>query len=1365
MDGGSTHSGGGGAGGNKTNPESSSSMDSSKVTSVAKQLSTLISTGHRFDSRQFNLCVSLARGIDYAIVNNEIPDGVDELPSLFKQVYGHNKNGILLQATNMMLMASLKSACRSGWFLAKDAEELLNFANEVSVSFCTPPVIVIEPSNPPPVISNIINRFYPWIKMTRIFASLEVKPGYGAYLLDFHVLKNEATIREKIRLFVAQTDNIDTSSCLVTPQQAIFLLNGKGIRRRIINSLDNRPQIPTNVTAMVKYGTNLLQAVGHFNGNYTIIIAFTSEASIDTPDLQHYARPLSAVNSLDSGIVKGVSRISLNCPISSRRISVPAKGRLCEHQQCFDYANYIKINSRRPSWRCPLCSQSVCYTDMYIDQQTVEVLEDVGENVVDVIISADGSWKAVRETDDPAHKQDKTLGKEGGAPNHCIGIDKNISMDTSEAEDINPLENTVHVNESMEFDITGIQNEDTFPLGFLFSNCSATSNTVTPSTRLNPCAMDPILEPSSTSFTLIRLPNDAVIPTHNRDPWDVCGTSQSSTSLSRNYPISDNLSLQSLGSSGFWDLVMNGETGRQIPRNITRTQIAVQALPDQSLLMHSRRRARPSSVDAGGAAETLQQRFSSSNMDANSASEMSPTPPGLPPMTQKWVPRSHFPGQPPVQQTVGLPAPIRFLGSYQSDVRISSSQTSEDLQNLQPSPGTRISQMASPPIMARAPPHLSRMQVRKGGSPSNVASRPKGKHSQMMSQQPSQSERFLPVVPVQLQPRRGSSSLMVGGGHKPLIGEQRERNMEAKNPDFTRVDKSSKVTPGQNWRPSGRMRGSLSGRAYSGALSQYIIQPTQVTSPSAIRDPPVNPFSTPSCSTGVAKIPSHIGDNSDRHAPTSANQPTQVDAEVCVEQENTDGVRGVKMQNHPTQVQAEKEIEDEAAEAGSCRIIDDEAERQKKKKTVAREELGLSCQSGLSTGHLNKTIDNVQQVIFIANRDGSIMSMENIIHVPKEVERILGKRTLSAIFKSKKLNAKIDVKEKNHSVKIVRERFICRACNQEGHMRTNNDCPMYGKDLDPKLKPANNSNMPSPTLVDQPMQVDAEECGEGEAGKNESKQRKIDGVGNNESKKGKTDGIGNNESKQGKIDGVRNNESKQGKTDGIGELKIQKHLTQVQADEEVENEIAEPCRMLMDDDEAERKKKKKTIAEGLVESGSSWQSGSSAEQLNKTNGNIEQLIPAAQPDSSVTSLEFISRDPKEVESVLGERTFSGNFNSKSGVKVMHSATKNVRERFVCGACGQEGHMKTNMNCPKFGQDFVCGTCGQEGHMKTSRNCPRYGEDFVCSACGEVGHMKSSKNCPRYGKDAQVESSGAERISEKRKRPNSTAPVKRNLSVN
>ncbi|KAI3944654.1 hypothetical protein MKW98_021112 [Papaver atlanticum] len=459
----------------------------------------------------------------------------------------------------------------------------------------------------------------------------------------------------------------------------------------------------------------------------------------------------------------------------------------------------------------------------------------------------------------------------------------------------------------------------------------------------------PAMDPSSTSFTLIRILTEADSSTHDRDPGN---------------RIPHNLSLESSGSSGFWDLVFNGETGTKTPRNIARTPI--QKIPAQPLVMNLRKRARKSLI-------------------------------------------------------VGLPAPSQFPGSCQSDV----SQTCEDLQNLQPS--IRVSRMAS----QRPGPRLSHMQCGKGRSPPDAASRPRCQPSQ----QPAQGKRF--------QPRRGLSSLMVGGGHRSLIREQREGRVEVENPDFSRVDKSSD----QNCRPSGRMRGSLSGRAYDSALSQYIIQPTQVTSPPAIRDPPVNPFSTPSGSTGASKIPY-------MHAPTLANQPTQVDAEVCVEpevgsseseQENTDG---------------------EAAKPGLCRIIrdDDEAKRKNKKKKVAREELGFSCQSGLTTEHLNIANDNVEQVILKANRDGSFMSTENTNHVPKEVKSILDERALSAIFKTKK-------PEKHHSVKVVQERFVCRACNQEGHMRTNKNCPMYVNGLDTQINPTNN----------QPMQVDAEECGEAEA--------------------------------------------------------------------------------------------------------------------------------------------------------------------------------------------------------------------------------------------------------------------------------------------
>ncbi|XP_026401492.1 transcription initiation factor TFIID subunit 1-like isoform X1 [Papaver somniferum] len=183
--------------------------------------------------------------------------------------------------------------------------------------------------------------------------------------------------------------------------------------------------------------------------------------------------------------------------------------------------------------------------------------------------------------------------------------------------------------------------------------------------------------------------------------------------------------------------------------------------------------------------------------------------------------------------------------------------------------------------------------------------------------------------------------------------------------------------------------------------------------------------------------------------------------------------------------------------------------------------------------------------------------------------------------------------------------------------------------------------------------LDAEECGEAE--------------------------VGSNESKQDKIDGVRG-------------LKMRRHPTQVQAEEEIEDEAAEAaelCRMLMDDNGAKGKKKKKTVVRGREELGLSWQRGLSAERINKANGSVKQVSRTAQPDGSFTSMENIIHDQKEVDNIR-KRNFSGIIKSKKlkndKVREKHPSGKNVREGFVCGACGQAGHMRTNKNCPRYGED-------------------------------------------------------------------------------
>ncbi|CAL5330734.1 unnamed protein product [Camellia sinensis] len=165
------------------------------------------------------------------------------------------------------------------------------------------------------------------MKMGQILAFLEVKPGYGTFAYDFHILKNaKPSAEDKVRLFVAQTDNIETSSCITTPPQVNFLLNGKGVDKRTNVFMDTGPQLPTVVMHMLKYGTNLLQVVGQFSGNYIIVVAYMGVISnLDRPVLQDCVQPAVAALDSDSEIIEGPSRISLNCPIRYAIICVADK--------------------------------------------------------------------------------------------------------------------------------------------------------------------------------------------------------------------------------------------------------------------------------------------------------------------------------------------------------------------------------------------------------------------------------------------------------------------------------------------------------------------------------------------------------------------------------------------------------------------------------------------------------------------------------------------------------------------------------------------------------------------------------------------------------------------------------------------------------------------------------------------------------------------------------------------------------------------------------------------------------------------------------------------------------------------------------
>ncbi|KAG9146368.1 hypothetical protein Leryth_018420 [Lithospermum erythrorhizon] len=194
-------------------------------------------------------------------------------------------------------------------------------------------------------------------------------------------------------------------------------------------------------------------------------------------------------------------------------------------------------------------------------------------------------------------------------------------------------------------------------------------------------------------------------------------------------------------------------------------------------------------------------------------------------------------------------------------------------------------------------------------------------------------------------------------------------------------------------------------------------------------------------------------------------------------------------------------------------------------------------------------------------------------------------------------------------------------------------------------------------------------------------------------------------------EGGEGNESKHDNVDGVKGPKMRRRLLQAQAEEEMEDEAAEAaelCRMLMDDNEANKKlkkKKKKTKASGpkIVSLGmQSNLASETADKVKKTNPNI---MYTSQPEGLFApSKDNITVDNKEEffsskKSLIGKVKAKNKYDSEPIVllqkkikilgdtlpKIMKEK-KSARDSFVCGACGQLGHMRTNKNCPKYRED-------------------------------------------------------------------------------
>ncbi|XP_030365980.1 zinc finger MIZ domain-containing protein 2 isoform X2 [Strigops habroptila] len=127
----------------------------------------------------------------------------------------------------------------------------------------------------------------------------------------------------------------------------------------------------------------------------------------------------------EDGVEQTAIKVSLKCPITFRRIQLPARGHDCRHIQCFDLESYLQLNCERGTWRCPVCNKTALLEGLEVDQYMLGILIYIQNSEhEEITIDPTCSWKPVpvkpdihvkEEAEGPVLKRCRTL-----SPTHMV---------------------------------------------------------------------------------------------------------------------------------------------------------------------------------------------------------------------------------------------------------------------------------------------------------------------------------------------------------------------------------------------------------------------------------------------------------------------------------------------------------------------------------------------------------------------------------------------------------------------------------------------------------------------------------------------------------------------------------------------------------------------------------------------------------------------------------------------------------------------------------------------------------------------------------------------------------------------------------
>ncbi|KAK6106299.1 PINIT domain family protein [Brugia pahangi] len=132
------------------------------------------------------------------------------------------------------------------------------------------------------------------------------------------------------------------------------------------------------------------------------------------------------LSSDDDAIQMETLRISLLCPLGKTRMLIPVKAYDCTHLQCFDLSNFLKMNEKRPTWKCAVCNNGAPYKKLIIDDYFERVLKDTTSSITEVELLHDGSWRPIDEEDKSVSDNEEDINPSNNSKSHPENAKSNV---------------------------------------------------------------------------------------------------------------------------------------------------------------------------------------------------------------------------------------------------------------------------------------------------------------------------------------------------------------------------------------------------------------------------------------------------------------------------------------------------------------------------------------------------------------------------------------------------------------------------------------------------------------------------------------------------------------------------------------------------------------------------------------------------------------------------------------------------------------------------------------------------------------------------------------------------------------------------